>query len=143
MLPLKALKANASGAQGVYLHPAAIAAWVGVLATALNLLPGGQLDGGHIVFSVAPRKHRWVSRLTICALIPLAIYSCSVWLLWAVILRFTAMRRPMVPEWPDVGRMRLVLAGVALVMLILTFTPAPIAHHSLVDTIRDYRAARQ
>ncbi len=58
----------------VYLHPVAIAAWVGMFATALNLLPGGQLDGGHIVFSIAPRAHRWISRITIAALIPLAVY---------------------------------------------------------------------
>ncbi len=51
--------------QHIYFPPIAIAAWVGMFATALNLLPGGQLDGGHIVFSVAPRAHRWVSRLTI------------------------------------------------------------------------------
>src|ERR1051326_6654523 len=43
---------------GLYLHPAAMAAWVGMFATALNLLPGGQLDGGHIIFAVNPRLHR-------------------------------------------------------------------------------------
>src|SRR5580692_10234057 len=46
----------------VLLHPVAIAAWVGMFATALNLLPGGQLDGGHIVFSILPRAHKLVSR---------------------------------------------------------------------------------
>jgi membrane-associated protease RseP (regulator of RpoE activity) len=142
ILPMAGLKASASGVQGVYLHPTAIAAWVGMFATALNLLPGGQLDGGHIVFSVAPRKHRWVSRLTIFALIPMAIYCWAGWLLWAVLLRITAMRHPMVPEWPGVGRPRHILAGVALIMLILTLAPAPFAHSSLVEVIRDYRAAR-
>src|SRR6059058_5764167 len=68
--------ANARGTSlhGIYLHPTAIAAWVGMFATALNLLPGGQLDGGHIVFALAPRAHKFVSRATILALIPLAIY---------------------------------------------------------------------
>src|SRR5207244_2746518 len=54
----------------IYFPPTMIAAWVGMFATALNLLPGGQLDGGHIVFALAPRAHRIVSRLTILALIP-------------------------------------------------------------------------
>ena len=58
----------------VLLHPTAIAAWVGMFATSLNLLPGGQLDGGHIVFSIAPRAHKIVSRLTILILLPMAYY---------------------------------------------------------------------
>src|SRR5262249_14761903 len=58
----------------IYFHPVAIAAWVGMFATALNLLPSGQLDGGHIVYAVAPRWHRWISRLTVFALLPLGVF---------------------------------------------------------------------
>lgn len=123
----------------VYLHPMAIAAWVGMFATALNLLPGGQLDGGHIVFSLAPRAHRWVSRLTILALIPLALYSWAGWLLWAILLRISGMRHPIVPEYPGVSAGRRWLAIFALIMLILTFAPAPFAHASLLGVLRDFR----
>src|SRR2546429_7617720 len=56
--------------QQICFHPSGIAAWAGMFATALNLLPGGQLDGGHIIFSLAPRRHKIISRLTILALIP-------------------------------------------------------------------------
>src|SRR6266436_2436485 len=56
------------------LHPVATAAWVGMFATALNLLPGGQLDGGHILFSISPRAHWFVSRLAILILLPMAYY---------------------------------------------------------------------
>jgi len=139
-LPLAALKSGAAGLSGVNLHPMALAAWVGMFATALNLLPGGQLDGGHIVFSIAPRKHRWVSNLTIIALIPLAIYLWVGWILWAVLLRITAMRHPMVPEWPGINAPRKALAVVALVMLILTLTPAPFAHNSLIEVIHQFRS---
>jgi Zn-dependent protease len=66
---------------GVILHPTTIAAWVGMFATSLNLLPGGQLDGGHIVFSLAPRAHSTVSRLTILILLPMAYY---LWVGWFV-----------------------------------------------------------
>src|SRR5712691_13134838 len=100
VLPLADVHGGSSSLQGIYFHPTAIAAWVGMFATALNLLPGGQLDGGHIVFSLAPNAHRLVSRLTILALIPLAIYFWAGWLIWAILLRISGMRHPMVMDWP-------------------------------------------
>ena len=134
VLPLMQLKASSTSAlHSIYFHPTAIAAWVGMLATALNLLPGGQLDGGHIVFSLAPRAHKIVSRLTILALIPMALYFWAGWLLWAVLLRISGMRHPMVAEWPGVTGVRRWIAWVGLVMLVLAFTPAPIAGHSLLE----------
>src|SRR5207244_2201464 len=86
----------------IYFPPTVIAAWVGMFATALNLLPGGQLDGGHIVFALAPRAHRIVSRLTILALIPMAIYFWLGWMVWAVLLRMSGMRSPLVAEWAGI-----------------------------------------
>src|SRR5581483_8549472 len=105
---------------GVYFHPTAIAAWVGMFATALNLLPGGQLDGGHIVFSIAPRSHKIVSRATILVLIPMALYLWAGWLIWAILLRISGMRHPIVAEWPEVSGLRRWLAVFALLMLVLT-----------------------
>ncbi|HEX8817609.1 MAG TPA: site-2 protease family protein [Terriglobales bacterium] len=124
----------------VALHPTAIAAWVGMFATALNLLPGGQLDGGHIVFALAPRAHRTVSTLTIIALLPLAYYCWLGWLVWAVLLRISGMRHPMVPEWPGITGFRRWLALLALIMLILTLTPAPLANSSLPEVWRVFRS---
>ena len=124
----------------VLLHPTAVAAWVGMFATALNLLPGGQLDGGHIVFAIAPRAHRIVSRTTILALIPLAFFCWAGWLLWAVLLRISGMRHPMVIDYPGIGRARQWLAAFALLMLVLTFTPAPFAHNSLMEVLRHLRS---
>jgi membrane-associated protease RseP (regulator of RpoE activity) len=121
------------------LHPVAIAAWLGMFATALNLLPGGQLDGGHIIFSLAPRAHRFVSWTTILALIPLAIYFWLGWLMWALLLALSGLRHPIVPQWPGVNGSRRGLAIVALVLLILTFAPAPIAHSSMGEVIREFR----
>jgi hypothetical protein len=123
----------------VELHPVAIAAWVGMFATALNLLPGGQLDGGHMVFSLAPRVHRLVSRVTILALIPMGIFFWAGWLLWAVLLGLSGMRHPMVPEWPGVDGPRHWLAVFGLLMLVLTFAPAPISHSSLLGMIQQFR----
>ncbi len=139
VLPLAPVH-GAIGWQTVNLHPIAIAAWIGMFATSLNLLPGGQLDGGHIIFSLAPRAHKTVSRLTILALIPMALYFWAGWLIWAVLLRISGMRHPMVAEWPGVTGVRRWIAGLGLVMLILTLAPAPFAHSSLLQVLRDLRS---
>jgi membrane-associated protease RseP (regulator of RpoE activity) len=124
------------------LHPVALAAWVGMFATSLNLLPGGQLDGGHIVFSIAPRAHKFVSRLTILILLPMAVYLWEGWLLWAILLEISSFRHPQVADWPRVSGVRIWLAVFGLVMLILTLTPAPFAHSSLREVVRGLRAGR-
>jgi membrane-associated protease RseP (regulator of RpoE activity) len=139
VLPLASLKTGSSALHSIYFHPTAIAAWVGMFATALNLLPGGQLDGGHIVFSLAPRAHKTVSRLTILALLPMALYFWAGWLIWAILLRISGMRHPMVAEWPGVTGVRRWIAGFGLVMLILTLAPAPFAHSSLLQVLRELR----
>jgi len=96
-----------------------------MFATALNLLPGGQLDGGHIVYSISPKAHKYVSWLTIGILIPLAVRLWVGWLVWAVLLALTGLRHPQVPTWPGLSRGRKWLAVLALVLLILTFIPIP------------------
>jgi membrane-associated protease RseP (regulator of RpoE activity) len=108
------------------LHPIAIAAWVGMFATALNLLPGGQLDGGHIVFSLWPRAHRWVSLLSLLGLVALGYFGeWPGWWLWAVLLFLSGLRHPRVSPWPGLDGKRKLLALFALAMLILTIVPAP------------------
>jgi membrane-associated protease RseP (regulator of RpoE activity) len=126
----------------LYLHPIAVAAWVGMFATALNLLPGGQLDGGHIIFAVAPAWHRRISTLTILILIPLSLYCWIGWLLWAAVLRITGMRHPIVPVYPAITRARAWFAVLAVVMLLLTFTPTPITNSSLMEVLREFRSGR-
>src|SRR5205807_9832219 len=126
----------------IYLHPVSIAAWVGMFATSLNLLPGGQLDGGHIIFSVSPRAHRKISNATIIALIPMAVYFWAGWLIWAILLRLSGMRHPAVPPYPEISRGRRWLAIAAIVMLALTFAPAPISHGSLFNLLQQWRASR-
>jgi len=123
----------------VLLPPTGFAAWVGMFATALNLLPGGQLDGGHIVFSLFPQAHKFVSRLTILVLLPMAYYLWTGWFVWALLLQLSSLRHPQVAELPRVSGARLWLAGFAVVMLVLTLTPAPFAHASLPEIVRQVR----
>ena len=125
------------------LHPIAAAAWVGMFATALNLLPGGQLDGGHIVHSISPALHRRVTLLTVLALMPLGIYLWMGWFLWAVVLASTS-KHPRVPRYPSVTGKRQAIAVCGLLMLVLSFTPAPFTHISGKEAWPDIRdGARQ
>jgi membrane-associated protease RseP (regulator of RpoE activity) len=130
------------GFDRIYLHPVAIAAWVGMFATSLNLLPGGQLDGGHIIFAISPRAHRKISNLTILALIPMAVYFWTGWLIWAILLRLSGMRHPAIPRWPDITPARRWLAVFALIMLILTVTAAPFAGGSIFDQLPHWHGLR-
>ena len=109
-------------------HPVAIAAWVGMFMTALNLLPGGQLDGGHIIYAVWPGWHRGITTLTISVLFPLGIFLFSGWLVWAAVL-VAFSRHPRVPDDPTLGRKRSVLAVVAILMFVFSIHYNPIVTH--------------
>lgn len=111
----------------LYLHPIARAAWIGLLATALNLLPIGQLDGGHIVYSLVGDRHRQISKLVIFSLIPLGIFFWWVWLLWAVVLFFLGRRHPVIYDSSDLGAGRKRLGWLTMLILLLCFTPTPVA----------------
>jgi len=113
-------------AEDVYLHPVARAAWVGVLATALNLLPIGQLDGGHILYSVAGRYHRLLSRLFVLALIPMGLLYSNSWLLWALILFFLGLRHPSIYDPNPLSPGRRKLAFLALIIFLLSFSVTPV-----------------
>ncbi len=109
----------------VYLHPVASAAWVGVLATALNLLPIGQLDGGHILYAFTGRWHKLLSRVFVLSLIPLGYFSLS-WVIWAVILFFLGMRHPSIHDNTPLGRGRRQLGLLALIIFLLSFSLTPV-----------------
>ncbi len=111
----------------VYLHPTAVAAWVGMFATALNLLPSSQLDGGHIVFALAPRAHRVISWMTVLALVYLGRVN-YVWWIWAGLLvgmNLLTYRQEQAPEYPLLPASRWPLAALAVMMMALTFTISP------------------
>lgn len=108
------------------LHPVGRAAWVGLFATALNLLPAGQLDGGHILYAVAYKRHRQVSFGVALLLVPLAAKFWAGWLVWAVLLVAIGFRHPpLIDQWAPLDRNRKILSGVALAIFILCFMPAP------------------
>jgi membrane-associated protease RseP (regulator of RpoE activity) len=113
------------------MHPMAFAAWFGLLATALNLFPMGQLDGGHIAYAVlGPRLSTRLTFATVAVTMGLAWFASS-WIVWTVLtiamLVAFGPRHPRVfDEEVPLDRTRLLLALFAVAMFILCFTPAPI-----------------
>jgi membrane-associated protease RseP (regulator of RpoE activity) len=112
------------------LHPMAFAAWFGLLATALNLFPIAQLDGGHISYAVLGRRSTAVTFIFLGVALVLTYFSLS-WLVWTLLLVvmifLVGPRHPRVfDEEQPLDRTRLWLALFALVMFVLCFTPAPI-----------------
>jgi membrane-associated protease RseP (regulator of RpoE activity) len=118
--------------QALLLHPIARAAWVGLLATALNLLPAGQLDGGHILRAVSARWHRRVTLALPFLLLPLGFFLWRPWLLWSVLLAIIGLRRtPPLYDWRPLDRSRLTWAAVALLIFLLCFMPIPVHESAL------------
>jgi membrane-associated protease RseP (regulator of RpoE activity) len=112
--------------QNVILHPVAFAGWIGLLVTALNLLPVGQLDGGHVAYALFPEYHRYISLGMLGLLVVCGVVFWSGWLLWAVLLVFLGWRHPPPYEfWVPLDRRRRVLGVITIVVFGLTFSPAP------------------
>jgi membrane-associated protease RseP (regulator of RpoE activity) len=112
------------------LHPMAFAAWFGLIATALNLFPIGQLDGGHISYAVFGRKSFYITLAAVASAIALTQFSPS-WYVWTGMI--VAMLFAMGPRHPatmdehvPLDRVRLAIAAAALVIFVLCFTPTPI-----------------
>ncbi len=108
------------------LHPVAYGAWLGLLATAINLLPLGQLDGGHILYAATGRLQRRLA-LPLWILLGLMGYYWRGWLLWCfVILLIGLYHPPVYDESEPLDAKRRLLAWLALVMFVLSFMPVPI-----------------
>jgi membrane-associated protease RseP (regulator of RpoE activity) len=110
----------------VLLHPVAFAGWIGLFVTALNLLPIGQLDGGHIAYALVGRHHRKVAFFSLLALIGMGITYWPGWLFWASLSLILGLKHP--PPLNDVtqldGRRRLV-GFASLLLLLSVITPSP------------------
>jgi membrane-associated protease RseP (regulator of RpoE activity) len=118
------------------LNPVYLAAWVGLLMTSLNLLPVGQLDGGHVIYAIFGwRGHRFIARVIYLSVVALAVYSYfrggwMGWVIYAVLL--TLMLRvghpPVMDEVEPLGAARKVVAVIGLIVFLLCFTPFPITY---------------
>jgi membrane-associated protease RseP (regulator of RpoE activity) len=123
--------------QTIVLHPLGFAAWFGMLATALNLFPIGQLDGGHISYAVFGRRSTIITLVAVACLGALAVFVSSSWIVWTVLtvvmlLAFGPRHPRVFDEDVPLDRGRIWLAVFALLMFVVCFTPAPIELRDLI-----------
>ena len=118
-----------AGGSGLQLHPVATAGWAGLFVTALNLLPMGQLDGGHIIYSLFHRASSLIYRVVFFAFTLFALLVQPTWLFFLVLVYLlTRLRHP--PTLDDhlpIGSRRFALGLLAILFLILSFPPVPIS----------------
>jgi membrane-associated protease RseP (regulator of RpoE activity) len=112
------------------IHPTGFAAWFGMLATALNLMPFGQLDGGHIAYAAFGRKARYISIATLATALLLTVWSLS-WISMAIMMSamayFLGFGHPYVIDAHEpLDRRRTLVALLALIIFVVCFTPVPI-----------------
>ncbi|HEY3067843.1 MAG TPA: site-2 protease family protein [Methylomirabilota bacterium] len=113
----------------VFLHPIAVAGWAGLLVTALNLFPVGQLDGGRIAYALFGRRHRTVGMAAFACLLTLAVVTWSPnWLVWAALLFFLVgfHHSPPLDDITPLTRGRRLLGFVCLALLVVLLPPVPL-----------------
>lgn len=113
--------------QDILLHPVAFAGWIGLLVTMLNLLPIGQLDGGHIAYALLGRKYDLVAKIALASLIPLSFYSIN-WLIWGaliLVLMRTTKHPPVMDLDTPLTDFEKKIGIFCLMIFILCFIPAP------------------
>jgi len=114
----------------IILHPAALAGWVGYLVTALNLIPIGQLDGGHIIYALFGKKHKLIAYIVYFSLFPM-VYFFQGWIAWIIILLILGIKHPPVIAetmgiYEELDKKRKILGYITIIIFFLIFTPQPI-----------------
>jgi len=110
----------------IILHPVAFSGWIGLLVTSLNLLPVGQLDGGHVAYAIIGRRQGVVAKIVLAILVILGATGWVGWFVWAVILLFMGTYHPpVIYDWIPLDRKRKVVGWITIAALVMTFTPMP------------------
>jgi membrane-associated protease RseP (regulator of RpoE activity) len=113
----------------VFIHPVALAAWVGLLVTTLNLIPIGQLDGGHVAYALlGGRKARALGRLAAALLLISGFVFSWSWIVWWALSRYVVgLGHPPALDEEPLGPNRKLIAYLCLAVLALTFVPVPVS----------------
>jgi membrane-associated protease RseP (regulator of RpoE activity) len=123
----------------IVLHPVAFAGWVGLLVTSFNLLPLGQLDGGHIAYALIGPRTRFLSRALVVAFVVMGVVLWAGWLLWAAVMLVLGLKHPrLVDEEEPLSPRRKLLALVVLLIFVLSFIPDPVRGFDLRSVLRSF-----
>ncbi len=116
-------------------HPVLVASWIGILITSINLIPAGQLDGGHILYALSPKLHRIMSQVMIGVLLYFGTFEWIGWLFWAFLLMLPAMRHPKIMDKAQLSIKLVAMAAVCLVIFLLTASTQPVTGMSLLQVL--------
>lgn len=118
----------------IALHPIAFAGWFGLFVTFLNLLPVGQLDGGHVVYSLFGSLHRWVARVFLAVIAVLGAHGWTGWFFWIGLLALLGIDHPPTRDFhSSLDPRRKVYAWCTVGLFLLTFMPVPISQITPVE----------
>lgn len=123
----------------LYLHPVAFAGWVGILVTAFNLFPIGQLDGGHVLYSLLGKRSKPVSLVVLAFFIIMGVFFWLGWVVWACVILILGLKHPRVLDEMDrisAGRRFVGLA--VIIIFLISFTPFPVKGYSLLALINGW-----
>lgn len=123
----------------LFLHPVGFAGWVGILVTAFNLFPVGQLDGGHVAYALAGQKAKPLARIFLIVFFLMGIFFWVGWIVWALVILLLGLKHPRVMDEGE--RLSLFRYGLGFIMIfifLVSFMPAPIKGYSLVELVRSW-----
>lgn len=130
---------NVPSGSDILLHPVAIAGWVGILVTAFNLFPMGQLDGGHIFFALAGRRAVRLARLFLGLFVVMGIFFWVGWFVWALLIMLLGLKHPRVlDENIPLSPGRKAVGVLIIVIFILSFIPDPVRGLNLFGMLRQF-----
>jgi membrane-associated protease RseP (regulator of RpoE activity) len=125
------------------LHPVGWAGWVGILVTSFNLIPFGQLDGGHISYALLGRKARLVSQGVVAIFVFMGVFFWAGWFLWAAVMlffefksKFRLRHPPVLDEDAPLGPKRRFLSVLVIIIFILSFIPDPVKGYDLLSLFK-------
>lgn len=130
---------GAAAQSDLFLHPIAFAGWVGILVTAFNLFPVGQLDGGHVSFALLGEKSRRLAKLLLIAFVIMGIFFWIGWVIWTLVIVLLGLKHPRVIDDPEgLSPARRLIGALVLLIFLLSFIPAPIKGYSLLELLHQW-----